>query len=65
MYKGENRARGLEDSAVGSRLSGDAAKAEGEAKKNASYFSAAGTLIGSAGSAYRTYKGVPDRTAYG
>ena len=65
MYKGENRARGLEDSAVGSRLSGDSAKAEGEAKKNASYFSAAGTLIGSAGSAYRTYKGVPDRTAYG
>jgi hypothetical protein len=57
MYKGENRARGLEDSAVGSRLSGDAAKAEGEAKKKASYFSAAGTLIGSAGSAYKSYKG--------
>jgi hypothetical protein len=59
MYKGENRARGLEDSAVGSRLSGDAAKAEGDAKKTASYFSAAGTLIGSAGSAYKTYKGTP------
>lgn len=57
MYKGENRARGLEDQAVGSRLTGDAAKAEGEAKKTASYFSAAGTLIGSAGSAYKTYKG--------
>jgi hypothetical protein len=59
MYKGENRARGLEDSAVGSRMSGDAAKAEGDAKKKASYFSAAGTLIGSAGSAYKTYKGTP------
>jgi hypothetical protein len=57
MYKGENRARGLEDSAVGSRMSGDAALAEGEAKKTASRFSAAGTLIGSAGSAYKTYKG--------
>lgn len=59
MYKGENRARGLEDTATGSRLSGDAAKAEGDAKKTASYFSAAGTLIGSAGSAYKTYKGTP------
>jgi hypothetical protein len=56
MYKGENRARGLEDSAIGSRLSGDAAKAEGDAKKTASYFSAAGTIIGSGGSAYKTYK---------
>jgi hypothetical protein len=60
MYKGENRARGLEDTAIGSRLSGDAAKAEGDAKKTASYFSAAGTLIGSAGSAYKTYKGIPE-----
>ena len=65
MYKGENRGRGLEDSAMGSRMSGDAALAEGEAKKTASRFSAAGTLIGSAGSAYKTYKGVPDRTPYG
>lgn len=61
MFKGENRARGLEDQAVGSRLTGDAAKAEGEAKKSASYLSAAGTLIGSAGSAYRTYNKIPDR----
>lgn len=59
MYKGENRARGLEDSAIGSRMTGDAAKAEGDAKRTASYFSAAGTLIGSAGSAYKTYKGTP------
>lgn len=60
MYKGENRARGLEDTAIGSRLTGDAAKAEGEAKRSASYLSAAGTLIGSAGSAFRTYNRIPD-----
>lgn len=60
MYKGENRARGLQDEATGSRLTGDAAKAEGDAKKTASYLSAAGTLIGSAGSAYRTYNKIPD-----
>lgn len=65
MYKGENRARGLEDQAIGSRLTGDAAKAEGEAKRSASYLSAAGTIIGSAGSAYRTYNKIPDRIAYG
>lgn len=57
MYKGENRARGLEDEATGSRLSGDAALAEGKAKKKTSFLSAAGTLIGAAGSAYKTYKG--------
>lgn len=60
MYKGENRGRGLEDEAMGSRMTGDAAKAEGEAKKSASYLSAAGTLIGSAGSAYRAYNKIPD-----
>jgi hypothetical protein len=56
LYTGENRARGLEDQAMGSRMSGDAALAEGKAKQSASYLSAAGTLIGSAGSAYKTYK---------
>lgn len=60
MYKGENRARGLEDTAVGTRMTGDAALAEGKAKQSASYLSAAGTLIGSAGSAYRTYNNVPE-----
>lgn len=65
MFKGENRARGLEDSAIGTRLTGDAQKAEGDAKKSASYLSAAGTLIGSAGSAYRTYNKLPDKVAYG
>jgi hypothetical protein len=59
MYKGENRARGLQDQALGSRMSGDAALAEGRAKRTASYLSAAGTIIGSAGSAYGTYNKVP------
>lgn len=62
MYKGENRARGLEDSAMGSRMTGDAALAEGEAKKSASRWSAAGTIIGSAGSAFSTYNKLPGRT---
>jgi hypothetical protein len=56
LYTGENRGRGLEDQAVGSRMTGDAQLAEGSAKQDASYLSAAGTLIGSAGSAYKTYK---------
>jgi hypothetical protein len=62
MYTGENRARGIEDQATGSRMTGDAQLAEGKAKQNASYLSAAGTLIGSAGSAYKTYNKLP---AYG
>jgi len=68
MYKGENRARGLEDQAMASRLTGDALKAEGEAKRTASYLSADGTIIGGAGSAYRTYNRLPTydpRTGYG
>lgn len=50
LYKGENRARGLEDQAMGSRLTGAALLAEGEAKKKASRLSALSTIIGSAGS---------------
>lgn len=65
MYKGENRARGLEDQAIASRMTGEALKAEGEAKKKASYFSAAGTLIGGAGSAFKTYNKVPQTASYG
>lgn len=70
MFTGEDKARGLEDQAMASRISGEAAAAEGRAKRDASYLSAAGTIIGSAGSAYRTYKRAPDprsldRTAYG
>lgn len=65
MFKGENRARGLTDQATGSRLTGDAQAAEGDAKQSASYLSAAGTLIGTAGSAYKTYNKIPDKVAYG
>jgi len=53
MYTGENRARGLEDTAKGERATGDA-------KETASYLSAAGTIIGGAGSAYKRFKGLPD-----
>lgn len=65
MFRGENRARGLEDQAMASRMTGEAAAAEGRAKRDASYLSAAGTLIGSAGSAYRTYNRTPNNPAYG
>lgn len=69
MYKGENRARGLTDAATGARMTGEADLAEGEAKQSASYLSAAGTIIGTAGSAYRTYNKIPskslDQLAYG
>lgn len=58
-YKGENRARGLEGTAMATRMSADAALAEGKAKQTASYFSGAGTLIGGIGSAYSAYSGVP------
>jgi hypothetical protein len=51
-YKGENKARGLEDQATLDRMQAQAAIAEGEAKKQASMFSAAGTLIGGFGSAF-------------
>lgn len=62
MFKGENRARGLEDQATASRMTGEAALAEGKAKQKASYLSAAGTLIGGASSMYKTYNKIP---AYG
>ena len=55
MYRGENKARGLEDTAMGDRMTGDALSAEGAAKQNASYLSAGGTIIGSIGSAYKNY----------
>ena len=67
-YAGENRARGLLDQAKGDRYAGvtgvqgaelaaNAAIAEGQAKQAASYLSAAGTIVGSGASAYKTYKG--------
>lgn len=48
MYTGENRARGLEDSAMGDRMSGDAAQ-------TGSYYKAAGTLLSTGGSFYDRY----------
>lgn len=60
MFKGENRGRGLEDEAMGSRLTGEAALAEGRAKKSAAMLSAAGTIVGASGSMYRTYKKIPE-----
>jgi hypothetical protein len=55
MFKGENRARGLEDSATGSRMTGEAAYAEGQAKRDAAELSAMGTIISGAGSMFRQY----------
>lgn len=64
MAKGENKARGLLDAALASRMTGDAALAEGQAKRRAAMLSAAGTIIGTAGSMFGTYKkslpNVPD-----
>lgn len=57
MFKGENRSRGLMDQAVGSRMTGDALRAEGEAKKRASKMAAVGTIIGGIGSAASTFGG--------
>jgi hypothetical protein len=55
MARGESKARGLEDQAMGSRLTGFAAREEGEAKRKASRLAALGTIIGGAGSAFRRY----------
>jgi hypothetical protein len=51
MYKGENRARGLEDMAAGARREGDAAIFEGAVKKRAARMKAAGTIVGAVGGA--------------
>jgi hypothetical protein len=59
LYQGENRARGLDDSATASRMTGEAAFAEGQAKKQASRLSALGTVIGGFGSAFSQFKGGP------
>lgn len=48
MYTGENRARGLEDMAMGDRMTGDAAR-------TGSYYKAAGTLLSTGGSFYDRY----------
>lgn len=58
MYTGENRARGLEDQATGDQMTGAAQLAEGKAKQNASYYSAAGTVLSGAGSMFDRYSRV-------
>lgn len=63
IYKGENRARGLEDQAIGDRYTGQSLVAEGEAKQRASKLSALGTIIGAAGSMARMGSG--NLPAYG
>jgi hypothetical protein len=59
MFKGENRARGLEDQAFGDRMTGDAYRAEGEAKKSASKLSAIGTILGGASSIFGQFNKTP------
>jgi hypothetical protein len=54
-YKGESRARGLEDQATLQRLAAAAALAEGEARLRQSYFSAGSSLLGGFGSAFSRY----------
>jgi hypothetical protein len=58
LFKGENRARGLEDSAMASRMSGLAARYEGDARRRAANLSAAGTIIGGLGSMHKTRYGL-------
>jgi hypothetical protein len=65
MYKGENRARGLEDQAVGSRMTADALIREGEMKNKAAKMSAIGTIIGGAGSMFNTASGGQRPVSYG
>lgn len=57
MYKGENRARGYEDTAMGSRMTGDALLEEGKQKQSASRMAALGTIIGGVGSMAKTAAG--------
>lgn len=59
-YKGENRARGLEDQAAATRYEGQLALMEGKARQSASRLSAFGTLIGGMGSAFSAYNRTPN-----
>lgn len=61
MFKGENRARGLEDQAFGDRMTGEAYLAEGEAKRSASRLSAIGTILGGASSIFGQFNKTPKR----
>lgn len=55
MFNGESTATGLRNQAKGVRYTGELDEMGGDEAKEASYFSAAGTLAGSAGSALSTY----------
>lgn len=55
MYEGENRARGLEAEAEGAEFTGNALRIEGEEKRSASRYAAAGTILGGAGSMFKQY----------
>lgn len=55
MFNGESEKTGLLNEAQGVEYSGEMARMEGQAKQNASYLSAAGTIAGSAGSMMKTY----------
>lgn len=54
MYKGESRARSLEDQAAGNRFSGGVALADGNTKRKLANLSAFGTIIGGANSMAKT-----------
>lgn len=55
VFNGENARTGLLNKAESVRYGGRVAAYEGEAKRNASYLAAAGTIAGTAGSAFKNY----------
>jgi hypothetical protein len=56
LFNGQSKQTGLLNEAAGARYSGELAKIGGEEAQEASYFTAAGTLFGSAGGAFKNYK---------
>lgn len=56
LWKGESKRRGLLDAAEATHLQGLAALEEGNMRQKASKLSALGTVLGSAGSMFGTYK---------
>ncbi len=65
LWKGESEATGLQNEATAVTYSGDIAALEGEEKQRASYLAAAGTLAGSAGSAFSNYGKINNPTSTG
>jgi len=55
LWRGQSQASGLLNEAQAATYGGDVAALEGEEKQDASYYAAAGTLAGSAGSAFGQY----------